>query len=66
MEKMKAEALARARAQIAERIGRFCKNLSAPELDALLDRMAGIQCKYESAGFPAPVKKARVSGERPA
>ena len=62
MDKVKAEAIARARAQIAERITRFCTNLSPAELDALLDRMAGIQCKYESFN---PVKpKSRVSGER--
>ena len=65
MEKSRTEALARARAQIAERIARFCTNLSPAELDALLDRMAGIQCKYESFGLIKPAKK-RVSGERPA
>lgn len=65
MEKLKAEALARARAQIAQRIARFCKNLSPAEFEALLDRMAGIQCKYESFGLIKPDKK-RVSGERPA
>ncbi len=47
MDKVKAEAIARARAQIAARIGRFCRNLSREEFDALLDRMAGIHCKYE-------------------
>lgn len=57
MEKLKAEALGRARAQIAERIARFCTNLSAAELDALLDRMAGIQCKYESIGLTGPDRK---------
>ena len=57
MDKLKAEAIARARSQIAVRIARFCKNLSADELDALLDRMAGIQCKYESAAFLAAMKK---------
>ncbi len=65
MEKLKAEALARARAQIAERIGRFCTNLSRSEFDALLDRMAGIQCKYEGVSFTPPEKK-RITGERPA
>ena len=49
--KMKAEALARARAEIAGRIARYCKNLSPEELDALLDRMAGIQCKYDAIGY---------------
>ncbi len=47
MHKAKAEAIARARVQIAERIARFCRNLSPEEFDALLDRMAGIYCKYE-------------------
>lgn len=65
MERLKAEALARARAQIAQRIARLCKNLSPAEFEALLDRMAGIQCKYESFGLIKPDKK-RVSGERPA
>ena len=52
MDKLKAEALARARSEIAGRIAGFCKNLSPQELDALLDRMAGIQCKYDSISFP--------------
>lgn len=65
MEKLTAEALARARAQIAERVARFCTNLSPAEFDALLDRMAGIQCKYESVGFTKPDKKPPVTGERP-
>ncbi|MEX2110751.1 MAG: hypothetical protein WD802_09130 [Gemmatimonadaceae bacterium] len=47
MEKIKAEAIARARAQIAPRIARFCKELSQEEFEALLDRMAGIQYKYD-------------------
>ena len=51
MDKVKAEAIARAKSQIAERIARFCKNLPPEEFEALLDRMAGIQCKYESGGF---------------
>lgn len=54
MDKMKAEALARARAQIAERVSCYCKNLPPGELDALLDRMAGIQCKYDSMAFSMP------------
>jgi len=57
MEKVKAEAIARARAQIAERIARFCNNLSPEEFDALVDRMAGIHCKYEYPDTPAPKKK---------
>ena len=47
LDKVKADAIARARAEIAQRVGRFCKNLSREEFDALLDRMAGIQYKYE-------------------
>ncbi len=65
MEKLKAEALARARAEIAQRIARFCTNLSPAEFEGLLDRMAGIQRKYESFELIKPDKK-RVSGERPA
>ena len=47
LDKVKADAIARARAEIAQRIARFCKSLSREEFDALLDRMAGIQYKYE-------------------
>jgi hypothetical protein len=64
MDKVKAEAIARARCQIAERIARFCKNLSPEEFDALLDRMAGIQCKYESGGFPDAFRKTPPRLER--
>jgi len=65
MENQKAEALARARAQIAERIRRFCTNLSPAEFEALLDRMAGIQCKYESLGLIQSDRKlSPTSGER--
>lgn len=50
-----AEAIARARVQIAKRITRLCQNLTREELDLLLDRMAGIQVKYELLGdFPLP------------
>lgn len=57
MDKVKAEAIARARAQIAARIGRFCRNLSREEFDALLDRMAGIHCKYEYPDSPTVKKR---------
>ena len=60
MDKAKAEALARARSQIARRIAGLCKNLSPDEFDALLDRMAGIQCKYDSISFldiPRPTSR---------
>jgi hypothetical protein len=46
-EKRKAEAVAAARTEIARRIARFCTGLSPKELDALLDRMALLQWKYE-------------------
>lgn len=58
MDKHKAEAVARARAEIAKRIARFCHNLSTEQFEALLDRMAGIQTKYDSLPtIPAPTKK---------
>ncbi len=43
----KAEAIAAARREIARRIARFCTALSPEEFDALLDRMAHIQWKYD-------------------
>ena len=64
MDKTKAEAIARARSQIAVRIAHLCKNLSPDEFDALLDRMAGIQCKYESGVFLTPAGKAPPKLER--
>ncbi len=58
MDKIKAEAIARARAQIAARIARFCRNLSHEEFQALLDRMAGIQYKYDCVDdVPAKAKR---------
>jgi predicted RNA-binding protein len=57
MEKIKAEAIARARAQIAARIARFCKELSQEEFEALLDRMAGIHYKYECVQEIPPKSK---------
>lgn len=59
MDRLRAEAIARARAQIAERIGRLCRNLTPEQFDALLDRMAGIQCKYDYADRPAAETKRR-------
>ena len=65
MDKLKAEAIGRARAQIAERIARFCTSLSPDEFEALLDRMAGIQCKYESLGLiQSDRKRSPTTGER--
>jgi len=46
-EKRKAEAIAAARSEIAKRISRFCTSLSPEEFDALLDRMAKLQWKYQ-------------------
>jgi len=42
-----AEAIAATRREIARRIARLCTSLSPEEFDKLLDRMAGIQWKYE-------------------
>jgi hypothetical protein len=46
--KRKAEAIAAARREIAKRIARFCTKLSPAEFDALLDRMAHVQWKYDT------------------
>lgn len=46
-EKRKAEAIAAARREIAKRIARFCTSLSPEEFNALLDRMAYVQWKYD-------------------
>ena len=46
-EKRKSEGIAVARREIARRIARFCTSLSPEELDALLDRMAFVQWKYD-------------------
>jgi hypothetical protein len=47
-DKRKVEAIAAARREIARRIGRFCSGLSPEEFDALLDRMAHVQWKYDT------------------
>lgn len=47
-DKRKKEAIAAARAEIARRIARFCTALSPEEFDALLDRMAHVQWKYDT------------------
>jgi hypothetical protein len=47
IEKRKAEAIAAARREIARRIARFCSSLSAEEFNALVDRMAHVQWKYD-------------------
>lgn len=46
-ERNKAEAIAAARHEIARRIARFCTGLSSEEFNALLDRMAHVQWKYD-------------------
>ena len=46
-EKRKAEAIAAARREIAKRVSRFCTSLTPEEFDALLDRMARVQWKYD-------------------
>jgi hypothetical protein len=46
--KRKAEAIAAARHEIARRIARFCTKLTPEEFDALLDRMAHVQWKYDT------------------
>jgi hypothetical protein len=46
-ERTKAERLAQARLEIGARIKRFCERLPRAEFEKLLDRMAGIQCKYD-------------------
>jgi hypothetical protein len=46
-ENIRSEARERARAEIALRIRRVCGALSEGEFESLVDRMAGVQCKYE-------------------
>jgi hypothetical protein len=48
LDKRKTEAIAAARREIARRIARFCTGLSPEEYDALLDRMAQVQWKYDT------------------
>jgi hypothetical protein len=54
-DKRKAEAIAAARREIARRIARFCTGLSVDEYNALLDRMAQVQWKYDTLpNIPEP------------
>ncbi len=54
-ERTKAERIAQARLEIAGRIKRVCERLPRAEFEKLLDRMAGIQCKYDVfPNVPAP------------
>jgi len=48
LDKRKTEAIAAARREIARRIARFCTGLTAEEYNALLDRMAQVQWKYDT------------------
>ncbi|MEA2764714.1 MAG: hypothetical protein QOK07_1118 [Gemmatimonadaceae bacterium] len=48
VDKRRAEAIAAARREIARRIARFCTGLSPEEYNALLDRMAQVQWKYDT------------------
>ena len=41
------ERIAQARAEIAKRIERFCRQLPRADFEKLLDRMTGIHCKYD-------------------
>jgi hypothetical protein len=49
VDRLKVESVRRVRAQIAKRVEKYCTNLSSEEFEALVDQMAGIQCKYEGA-----------------
>ena len=46
-DRVKAEALARTRNEIARRIKRVCMGLSTSEFEGLVDRIAQVQYKYE-------------------
>lgn len=46
-DKRKADAISAVRCEIAKRIAPFCSALSPEELNALLDRMAQLQWKYD-------------------
>jgi len=43
----KKEALAAARREIARRLARICSTLTPEEFEKLVDRMAGVQWKYD-------------------
>lgn len=45
--RIKDERVAQARAEIAKRIERFCRELPKVEFEKLLDRMTTIHCKYD-------------------
>lgn len=56
-ERTKAERLAQARLEIRRRIMGVCERLPPAEFEKLLDRMAGIYCKYEVfPNIPQPPK----------
>ena len=59
-DKRKAEAIAATRREIAVRIARFCTGLSPQEFEALLDRMAHVQWKYDTlpnVGEPPDIER---------
>ena len=61
-DKRKSDGIAAARREIARRVARFCTTLTEEELDALLDRMAYVQWKYDVApivgeSYPPPSQK---------
>lgn len=60
-DKRNREAIAAARREIGRRIARFCTSLSPEEFDALLDRMAFVEWKYQTM----PVNSRPVDVERP-
>jgi hypothetical protein len=65
-ERRKAEAIAAARRQIARRIARFCTSLSPEEFEKLLDRMAGVQWKYDvlpivSESTPSTMERTKLT-----
>lgn len=50
-ERVREQRVAEARAAIAKRIRRVCRNLPAAEFEKLLDRMTLVHCKYDIFPF---------------
>jgi hypothetical protein len=50
-DRRKREAIAAARSEIARRLARICSTLPPEEFERLLDRMAGLQWKYDVLPF---------------
>lgn len=59
-DRRKLEAIAAARREIARRIARVCTSLTPEEFDKLLDRMAGVQWKYDVL---PPILEAKPPGD---